>query len=178
MWAGIVTKFSPGSNGEIQMSGLLSGMRVPATVAAFVLVSAFAAFWLRAAVDKSGEDAGASKAESEGATPRYFEMRTYHTAADKMEALHTRFRDHTNRLFQKHGIELVGYWNPADEAEKDKKLIFILAYPDKASRDKSWEAFANDPDWVKAKAESEKDGVLVEKVEEVFMSPTDYSPVQ
>ena len=119
-----------------------------------------------------------AKTEGSATEPRYFEMRTYHVAEGKMEALHARFRDHTNELFQKHGIELVGYWNPADEAEKDKKLIFIIAYPDQASRDKLWNAFASDPEWVKAKAESEKDGVLVEKADQVFMNPTDYSPVQ
>jgi len=106
---------------------------------------------------------------------RYFEMRTYHAHPGKMNALNKRFRDHTNRLFVKHGIDLVGYWEPVDQKDT---LVYIIAYPSKEARDKSWDAFQNDPEWKKAKAESEKDGALVAKVDQVFMTPTDYSPIK
>ena len=109
---------------------------------------------------------------------RVFEMRIYHAAPGKMKALHTRFRNHTLGLFKKHGITNVGYWSPTDPNEADKKLIYILAYPSKAAADKSWDAFRKDPDWIKAKADSETGGTLVDKVESVYMNPTDYSPLK
>ena len=109
---------------------------------------------------------------------RVFELRIYHAAPGKMKALHARFRDHTCRLFKKQGMEIIGFWSPIDAAEADQKLIYILAYPSKAAADKSWEEFQGDPEWKKAKDESEKDGKLVEKVERVFLNPTDYSPIK
>src|ERR1051325_478099 len=109
---------------------------------------------------------------------RLFEMRTYTAADGKLAALHPRFRNHTNRLFIKHGIELIGYWTPVDGEAAHNTLIYILAYPDRAARDKSWQAVLNDPEWKQAHAESEKDGKLVTKVESKFLSPTDYSPIR
>ena len=108
---------------------------------------------------------------------KYFEMRIYTAASGKMDALHARFRDHTLKLFKKHGIESVAYWTAVDE-KNTGKLVFVIAYPDQASRDKLWNAFAQDPEWLKAKDESEKDGKLVDKVEQVFMTSTDYSPIK
>lgn len=108
---------------------------------------------------------------------KYYEMRIYTAASGKMDALHARFRDHTLKLFKKHGIENVAYWTAVDEKNAGK-LVFVIAYPDQASRDKLWNAFAQDPEWLKAKEASEKDGKLVDKVEQVFMSATDYSPVK
>src|ERR1051325_8732762 len=93
---------------------------------------------------------------------RVFEMRTYYANKGKMDALHARFRDHTNKLFVKHGMTLIGYWSPLDAKEAEQKMVYILAYPSKEARDKSWKAFQNDPDWKAAKAASEKDGPLVE----------------
>ena len=121
---------------------------------------------------------GMSHAEKKKMDDRVFEMRTYYAAPGKMKALHARFRDHTLGLFKKHGITNVGYWSPTDPKEADKKLIYILAYPSKAAADKSWDAFGKDPVWIKAKADSETDGTLVDKVESVYMNPTDYSPLK
>jgi hypothetical protein len=110
---------------------------------------------------------------------RCFEMRTYHPAPGKLEALHARFRDHTNKLFLKHGMQLVGYWVPMDkEKQYENKLVYILAYPSREAREKSWKEFQADPDWIKARDESEKDGKLVDKVDQVFMTATDYSPIK
>ena len=113
-----------------------------------------------------------------------YEMRTYTAADGKLEALHARFRDHTNKLFLKHGMTLIGYWTPAapdkaGETDRSKNtLVYILAYPDRESREKMWKAFQSDPEWKKAREDSEKDGKLVLKVESVFMTPTDFSPVK
>ena len=115
---------------------------------------------------------------AEPAKGKYFEMRIYTAAAGKMDALHARFRDHTLKLFKKHGIENVAYWTPADGDGAKNTLVYVLAYPDKKSCDASWKAFRDDPEWKKAHAESETDGPLVQKVEQLFMNPTDYSPLK
>jgi NIPSNAP protein len=109
---------------------------------------------------------------------RVFEMRTYYANPGKMAALHARFRDHTCKLFEKHGITLIGFWSPIDEKAAEEKMVYILAFPSKEAAAASWKAFINDPDWKKAFAESEKDGKLVKKVDSVYLNPTDYSPVK
>lgn len=106
---------------------------------------------------------------------RYFEMRTYHCNENKRPDLIRRFEDHTMRLFKKHGIENIAYFIPTDE--NDNTLTFILAYPDKASRDVRWNNFANDPEWKAAAQKSEANGRLVAKVDQVFMTlAPDLSP--
>ncbi|HEY2155327.1 MAG TPA: NIPSNAP family protein [Isosphaeraceae bacterium] len=106
---------------------------------------------------------------------RLFEMRTYYTHPGRLDALNARFRDHTNKLFVKHGMELVGYWTPQG---KPDTLVYILAYPSREAREASWKAFNADPDWKAAREASEKDGKIVDKVESVFLDPTDYSPIK
>lgn len=109
---------------------------------------------------------------------RLFELRTYTTHPGKLDELHKRFREHTNRLFKKHGMELVGYWTPADEDEAQNTLVYILAYPNREARDKAWKDFLEDPEWQKVFQESRTDGPLVQKVESRFLAPTDYSPIK
>ncbi len=109
---------------------------------------------------------------------RVFELRTYHAAPGKMEALNSRFRDHTCELFKKHGMTIIGFWNPTDAKDAEKTLIYLLAFPSQEAADRSWKAFVADPEWKKAKEASEKEGRLVEKVERVFLNPTDYSPLK
>jgi hypothetical protein len=109
---------------------------------------------------------------------RVFELRTYYAAPGKMADLHARFRDHTCKLFEKHGMTIIGFWSPDKPEEAEKKLIYILAFPNKEAKDKAWKAFGADPDWQKAKTESEKNGKLVDKVESVTMNPTDYSAMR
>jgi hypothetical protein len=110
---------------------------------------------------------------------RVFELRTYTAAPGKIDALNARFREHTNRLFEKHGMTIIGFWMPLKQKEGEDKLIYILAYPSKEAADKSWKAFRDDPEWQKARAESEKNGSLLAKApESVYMTPTDYSPLK
>jgi len=109
---------------------------------------------------------------------RLFEMRTYTAADGKLDTLHKRFREHTNELFVKHGMTLIGYWVPAEGDLAKNTLVYILAYPDKEAREKSWAAFQADPEWIKVKADSEKDGKVVDKVVSQFLNPTDYSPIK
>ncbi len=108
---------------------------------------------------------------------RFFEMRTYTTHPGKLDDLHKRFSEHTNRIFQKHGMELVAYWTPTEDG-KDDTLVYVLAYKNKAARDKAWAAFVKDPEWQKAFKASRKDGAIVKKVVKRFLTPTDYSPIK
>src|SRR5262245_49274934 len=114
---------------------------------------------------------GAPAAEKD---TRVYEMRVYYAASGKLDALNARFKDHTIKLFDKHGMTNVAYFTPLDN--KDNKLVYFLSYPSKDAREKAWKAFAADPDWKKARDESEKDGKLVSKVEVRFLTVTDYSP--
>ena len=110
---------------------------------------------------------------------RAFEMRTYYAAPGKLEALNARFRDHTCALFKKHGMEIVGFWIPMDKEQgAENKLVYILAHKSREAAKKSFADFGKDPEWQKARAESEANGKLVEKVESVFLSATDYSPLK
>ncbi len=105
---------------------------------------------------------------------RCFEMRTYYAATGKLDALHARFRDHTMKLFEKHGMTNLGYWVPQENPEN--KLIYVLAYPSREARETSWKNFVNDPEWVAAKKASEINGTLVAKSESLFLAATDFSP--
>ena len=109
---------------------------------------------------------------------RVFEIRTYTTPPGKLEALKSRFRDHTIKVFNKYDMKSVGYWVPQDAPLKDNTLIYILSHESREAAAKSWAAFRADPDWVKAKAESEKDGRIVAKAESLFLTPTDYSAIK
>jgi hypothetical protein len=107
-----------------------------------------------------------------------FELRIYTAAPGKMEALHKRFRDHTLRLFEKHGIRNVGYWTAVDE-KRQGRLYYLIAYPDRDSREKMLvNGIAKDPEFLKAVAESEKDGKLTAGTESVLLTATDYSPIK
>jgi hypothetical protein len=112
------------------------------------------------------------------AADRVFEIRTYTTPPGKLEALKARFRDHTIRIFNKHGMTSIGYWVPQDAPLSENTLIYVLAHPSREAAAKSWAAFRADPEWVKAKAESEKDGPLTTKVESVFANPADFSALK
>jgi NIPSNAP len=109
---------------------------------------------------------------------RVFEIRTYTAEDGKLDALNARFRDHTIQLFEKHGMQVIGFWIPTDEPPAKNTLIYILAHPSREAAKQHWEEFQNDPDWKKVKADSEADGKLVTKVESVFANPTDYSPLK
>src|SRR5437773_4685444 len=103
---------------------------------------------------------------------RCFELRTYTVReGSSIDLLHSRFRDHTTALFRKHGMTIIGYWQPVT---KPNTLIYILAYKDAAARDKAWAAFNADPDWVKTRNEMQ----VNVQVDNVFMSATDYSPMK
>jgi hypothetical protein len=109
---------------------------------------------------------------------RLFEIRTYTTEPGKLDALNARFREHTTMLFEKHGMTNIGYWTPAERPRSEDTLIYVLAHESRAAADESWQAFRTDPDWLKARGESEAAGPIVKKVESIFLSPTDYSALK
>ena len=114
----------------------------------------------------------------EAGKERVFELRTYVCHEGKLENLHKRFREHTNRLFAKHGITMIGYWTPTDGDAANDTLVYLLAYPSREAATKSWESFKNDPEWKQAYADSHKDGPIVKKVESKFLKSTDYSAIK
>jgi hypothetical protein len=108
-------------------------------------------------------------------TGKFYELRIYHAAPGKLEELHNRFRQHTNKLFVKHGMEIVGFWGPTDkEKGSATDLIYVLAYPSREAREKSWKGFAADPVWLEARKASEVNGKLTDKVESIYMGEVDY----
>jgi hypothetical protein len=111
------------------------------------------------------------------ADTRCYELRTYHVAPGKMEALHKRFREHTLKLFAKHGMTSLGYWERLDkEGKPENKLTFLLSYPDRDAREKAWKGFSADPEWQVAYKASEANGPIVTKAENPYLTATDYSP--
>ena len=105
---------------------------------------------------------------------RLFELRVYTAVKGKLDNVNARFRDHTVKLFEKHGMTNVGYWVPVENP--DERLVYVVAHKDMAARNKSFQEFAADPEWKKAQAESEKDGRIVAKADAFFLTATDYSP--
>ena len=108
------------------------------------------------------------------ADTRAFELRTYYAAPGKLDDLNKRFREHTLKIFEKHGMQNIGYWTPIDNP--DNKLIYIIAHASRDAAAKSWKDFGADPEWRDVAKASEANGRLVTKVESRFLTATDYSP--
>ena len=106
-----------------------------------------------------------------------YELRIYTANPGKMGALQARFRDHTTKLFERHGITNVGYWMNTIGGRSDE-LWYMLAFEDLAHRDSAWKAFASDPEWQEARRKSEEGGALVHHIENRIMAPTDFSPLK
>jgi len=121
---------------------------------------------------------------SKDASERVFELRTYTTPEGKLSALNSRFRDHTLKLFTRHGMTHIGYWTPAPDKEPadSRTLIYILSHPSKEAGLKSFETFRADPEWIAAKAASETNGALTlpqpEGVKSMYLRATDFSPIR
>ena len=108
-----------------------------------------------------------------------YEMRTYTAADGKLANVNARFRDHTVRIFNKHNMKSIGYWTPARRADGRHHADLHPRAPEpRRRRRRTGPTFHADPEWQKAKAESEVDGKIVTKAESVFLTPTDYSPIK
>ncbi len=110
---------------------------------------------------------------------RVFELRTYTVHPGKLPNLLARFRDHTCKIFEKVGMDNIGYWVEMDPAEgEDPKLHYIIAHKSRAAADASWEMFKNDPDWKAASAASVVDGKIVKKVDRIYLTAADFSKIK
>ena len=107
-----------------------------------------------------------------------FELRTYTTPVGKLPNLQARFRDHTMRIFEKHGIRNVGYWVPQDSPDSDNTLIYIIVHDSREAAAESWDSFRADPEWQRVAEESQVAGRIVSNVDSVFMESADYSPIK
>ncbi len=116
------------------------------------------------------------RGEAMGESGKVYELRIYHAAAGKLDSLVARFRDHTDKLFAKHGMKSVAYWTALDEPAKSSMFFYILEHPSREAAAANWKAFQDDPEWQTVKAKSEENGKLVEKVDSTYLTLTDWSP--
>ena len=112
---------------------------------------------------------------SKGST-KVYELRVYQAAPGKLAELLARFREHTTKLFDRHGMKNVAYWTAIDEPQKSNTLIYILEHPSREAAAANWKSFQDDPEWKSVRDKSEANGKLVEKVESTFLALTDFSP--
>ncbi len=117
-----------------------------------------------------------SVAQAQG--ERIFEMRTYTAHPGRLDALNARFRDHTTRIFDKHGMTNVGYWTPQEAPLSENTLVYILAHDSREAGQESWDAFRADPEWSQVAEESQRDGRIVESVDVLWLEATDYSKIK
>jgi NIPSNAP len=109
---------------------------------------------------------------------RVFEIRTYHTFPGRLDALHKRFREHTMKMFEKHGMTNVAYWTPQDSPASATTLVYVVSHASREQAKANWAAFIADPQWQKIAADSQKDGKIIERIESVYLDATDYSPLK
>ena len=121
---------------------------------------------------------GTSVHAADAPKARVFEMRTYHTLPGRLEALQQRFRNHTLKIFEKHGMTNVGYWVPQDSPARENTLIYIISHASREQAKANWAAFLADPEWKKVAEDSQKDGKIIDRIESVFMDATDYSQIK
>lgn len=136
----------------------------------FVCVGMVLGFWLGRGTP--------SEASSVAAKNKVYELRTYYTNEGKLPDLLARFRNHTTKLFKKHGMSNVGYWVPQDSPASQNTLIYIIAHDSRDAAKKSWDDFRKDPEWQAVAKASEANGKIVSKVESVYMDATDFSPMK
>jgi hypothetical protein len=110
--------------------------------------------------------------------PRVFELRTYTAPEGKLGELHARFRDHTMRIFEKHGMTNIVYLKPLDAPLSENTLVYLLSHPSREAAKANWAKFASDPEWKKVATESQLNGKIVAKVDSMFLEAADYSPMK
>ena len=141
------------------------------------MMALFGAGYALGRTDLVSDAEAASIAELQAAG-RVFELRTYTAPEGKLGNLHTRFRDHTMRIFERHGMTNVGYWTPQDTTLRQNTLVYLLAHPSRAAADQAWRDFAADPEWQRVSEESQRDGRIVSQVVRMYLDPTDFSPMK
>ena len=107
-----------------------------------------------------------------------YELRTYTATPGNLNNLHARFRDHTTRIFSKHGMDVLAYWTPTDPEKAEDTLIYVLKHSSREAADASWAAFIADPEWTAVAEASNANGPILGGIEREYMIATDYSPLQ
>jgi hypothetical protein len=106
-----------------------------------------------------------------------YEIRVYRCVPGRLPALLNRFANITLKLWEKHGIKQAGFWTTL-VGESNQDLTYLLAWESLADRDKKWAAFQADPEWQTKRAETEKDGAIVQNVSNQLLVPTAFSSVK
>ncbi|MEO8630356.1 MAG: NIPSNAP family protein [Betaproteobacteria bacterium] len=105
------------------------------------------------------------------------ELRIYHAMPGRLPDLNKRFETITTKLWDKHGIRQAGFWTTL-VGPNNMDLYYLLEWKDMAEREQKWNAFMTDPEWIEKRGETEKNGVLVARIENMFLAPTSYSKVK
>jgi len=116
-----------------------------------------------------------SSAQEDG---KVYELRIYTATPGNLDNLQARFRDHTIRIFNNHGMKIVGFWTPTSEEDADDTLIYVLEHASQEAANASWQAFGQDPEWKSVSDASNANGSILAGVERRYMKATDYSPLQ
>lgn len=116
-----------------------------------------------------------SSAQEDG---KVYELRIYTATPGNLDNLQARFRDHTIRIFNNHGMKIVGFWTPTSEEEADDTLIYVLEHASQEAANASWQAFGQDPEWKSVSDASNANGPILAGVERRYMKATNYSPLQ
>jgi len=106
-----------------------------------------------------------------------YEMRVYRCVPGRLPALLKRFENVTLELWTRHGIEPVGFWT-TEVGASNLDLTYMLRWASMSERETKWAAFATDPEWLAKRAESERDGPIVENIVNSFLRPTAFSALQ
>ncbi|MEZ7968092.1 MAG: NIPSNAP family protein [Rubritalea sp.] len=107
-----------------------------------------------------------------------YELRTYTPHEDKLDDLQTRFRDHTLKIFESHGMANIGYWLTEKKEGEPQKLVYIISHKNKQAAAASWKAFIADPKWQAVFAASKVNGKLVKAIESQYLTATDFSKLK
>ncbi len=156
----------------------MAAKRFALLTAAFMLFGAGYGIGFRAGGEGLVAEATASPAPTIQAADRIFELRTYTAPEGKLDDLLARFRNHTLRIFEKHGMTNVGYWLPQDETLRQNTLVYLLAHPSREAGEQAWRNFAADPEWQRVSEESQRDGRIVAGVQRMWLDAADFSPMK
>ena len=105
-----------------------------------------------------------------------YELRIYDIPAGRMKDINDRFANHTTRIWKRLGIRPIGFWE--NVIGPNNTLTYMLAWESLAEREKKWDVFTHDPEWLKIAAETSKNGQIVLRNINTIMRPTPYSPMQ
>jgi len=105
------------------------------------------------------------------------ELRIYHCAPGRLPALHQRFENVTLKLWEKYGIRQLGFWTNV-VGPSNQSLTYMLQWESLAEREQKWNAFSTDPEWLAARAQSEAQAIIVERIENQILAPTAYSALR